>query len=268
MASTLVLAGSVAAGTPALASASKVGTALGKVSAGYQASGGGYRLRYVSAMVSLPNPNQALNPHGDTLTSIDPNMSFAVHLADSFQTIVLNLTAGTGDSNDTWTAAVAQEYNPAGPHYAGTPDGSSFTDPNTFASGETVRLDLFYSTTTEQMSFDVYDGAGALVWNGSFSPWTSVSTGGGAFTTAFAGADVLSDAYASLGAGTFSRPATDVRAFQVSSVLITSYSGQKGSILGPWPSQQVELGTSSNNVEANAPVLFSAGHNFAVWLRS
>jgi hypothetical protein len=129
-----------------------------------------------------------------------------------------------------------------------------------------VRLDLYYSRGDRLVHWHVYQN-GTLRGSGSFRAWTAKSRGRGQFTEAFAGVDFSTSAYTSA-LPSFTRPMADAKLFAVSGVHYTTYNGTKGTVAGPWPYTQLELGTASTNVYANAPVLRNGGKNFGVWARS
>ena len=66
-------------------------------------------------------------------------------------------------------------------------------------------------------------------------------------------------------------PAADTRLWAFSSSHLTTYSGVRGTLLGPWATSEVVdtlTGDSSGATVIDAPVLWNSGQNFGVWLRT
>lgn len=67
------------------------------------------------------------------------------------------------------------------------------------------------------------------------------------------------------------RPPKDTRVWEFTDSHLTSYSGIRGSITGPWGTWQVidtTNGTPAGAIVADAPVLWNRDQNFGVWLRA
>ncbi len=65
-------------------------------------------------------------------------------------------------------------------------------------------------------------------------------------------------------------PKVATRLWAFSGSHVTTYRGNKGSILGPWTTSQfidTTTGTAAGAVVMSAPVLWNGGQNFGVWLR-
>lgn len=70
---------------------------------------------------------------------------------------------------------------------------------------------------------------------------------------------------------TVTGPAADTRLWAFSSSHVTTYTGVRGTLLGPWATHQVidtATGAPSGAVVMSAPVLRDRGRNFAAWLRA
>ncbi|HEV2452180.1 MAG TPA: hypothetical protein VGS62_09650 [Streptosporangiaceae bacterium] len=66
-------------------------------------------------------------------------------------------------------------------------------------------------------------------------------------------------------------PATDTRLWAFASSHLTTYSGARGTLQGPWVTSEVVdtlTGTPSGAIVTDAPVLYNSGQNFGVWLRT
>jgi len=66
-------------------------------------------------------------------------------------------------------------------------------------------------------------------------------------------------------------PATDVRLWQVTGARMTTYTGARGTVTGPWqtgPVIQTSSGTAAGTVFSSPAGLWNGGANFSVWLRA
>jgi hypothetical protein len=66
-------------------------------------------------------------------------------------------------------------------------------------------------------------------------------------------------------------PKADTRLWAFSGTRVTTYTGVRGTLLGPWTTNQVidtTTGTSAGAVVISSPVLWNNGQNFGVWLRT
>lgn len=121
--------------------------------------------------------------------------------------------------------------------------------------GDTVRLSLYYN----QASTTTYAGAVNL-------------TTGQSTTASFQHGIVYTFADTLAGFGTFGPdPSTDYRLWSFSHLGLTTYTGVRGtySTLGTAREQvMTSNGTGTGAVEANSPVLYNSGRNFASWVRA
>jgi hypothetical protein len=65
-------------------------------------------------------------------------------------------------------------------------------------------------------------------------------------------------------------PAADTRLWAVSGARLTTYTGTRGTVTGPWQTSQeiqTSTGTSAGNVYRSPSGLWNRGANFGVWLR-
>jgi hypothetical protein len=70
---------------------------------------------------------------------------------------------------------------------------------------------------------------------------------------------------------TVATPKADTRLWAFSGTRVTTYSGDRGTLLGPWTTYRVidtTTGTSAGAVVIGSPVLWNNGQNFGVWLRT
>jgi hypothetical protein len=70
---------------------------------------------------------------------------------------------------------------------------------------------------------------------------------------------------------TVTAPKADTRLWAFSGTRVTTYTGVRGTLLGPWTTYQVidtTTGTSAGAVVISSPVLWNNGQNFGVWLRT
>jgi hypothetical protein len=66
-------------------------------------------------------------------------------------------------------------------------------------------------------------------------------------------------------------PATDVRLWQVTGARMTTYTGARGTVTGPWqtsPVIQTSTGTAAGTVFSSPAGLWNGGANFSIWLRA
>lgn len=66
-------------------------------------------------------------------------------------------------------------------------------------------------------------------------------------------------------------PQADTRLWAFSGTRVTTYSGVRGTLLGPWSTYPVidtTTGSAAGAVVINSPVLWNNGKNFGVWLRT
>ena len=66
-------------------------------------------------------------------------------------------------------------------------------------------------------------------------------------------------------------PATDIRLWQVTGARLTTYTGARGTITGPWQTRPVietSTGTSTGTVLTSPTALGNGGADFSVWLRA
>jgi hypothetical protein len=65
-------------------------------------------------------------------------------------------------------------------------------------------------------------------------------------------------------------PSADTRIWAFTGSRITTYSGDRGTILGPWATSEytdTTTGTAAGKIVMNAPVLWNGAQNFGAWLR-
>lgn len=83
---------------------------------------------------------------------------------------------------------------------------------------------------------------------------------------------VIYDSAALLGeADGVTPPPADIRQWQFTGSHLTTYTGARGTILGPWttsPVIETSTGTSSGLVVQSPSGLWNGGQNFGVWLRA
>jgi hypothetical protein len=61
------------------------------------------------------------------------------------------------------------------------------------------------------------------------------------------------------------------RAFEFTYSAAETYTGVRGTLIGPWTTHQVVMtsnGQSGGTVEAGSPVLWNGGRNFGTWVRA
>ena len=66
-------------------------------------------------------------------------------------------------------------------------------------------------------------------------------------------------------------PPADIRLWKVDSTRLTTYTGTRGTVTGPWQTSQIiqtSTGTSSGTVMRSPSGLWNGGANFGVWLRA
>ena len=71
--------------------------------------------------------------------------------------------------------------------------------------------------------------------------------------------------------GTVPPPAADTRLWQFTDSHLTTYTGVRGTILGPWQTDELIKttdGTSTGTVVASPSRLWNGGQNFGVWLHA
>jgi TRAP transporter T-component len=212
-----------------------------------------WNFRYARGVATVPDHTTANVADNDTTEN------FVVMLADLKQAATADLY-WTGTA---WNVAFAINYADG----AAASTGTACT--NTFLTGRQVRLDVFYNAGAGAIEFTAYDGPD-VVCTASLAAWTTDSVGGGSFREAYVGGlftdGVPGDPYDA--ATSFTRPTADTKLFAVTNAALTSYNGTSGTIIGPWGYEQLEYGSSSSNIDANAPTLWDGGQNFGVWLRA
>lgn len=65
-------------------------------------------------------------------------------------------------------------------------------------------------------------------------------------------------------------PQASLRLWQLTGSLVTTYSGDRGSLLGPWVAShliETSNGVRSGTVQMSPSSLWDSGHNFEVWQR-
>jgi hypothetical protein len=213
-----------------------------------------WNFRYARGVVTVPDHTDA------NVAANDATENFVVMLADLKQAATADLY-WTGTA---WNVQFAINYA----------DGSGASTPSTsctnnFLTGRQVRLDVFYNAGAGAIEFTAYDGPD-VVCTASLPAWTTDSVGGGSFREAYAGGlftDVVpGDPYDV--ATAFTRPTVDTKLFPVTNTAFTSYNGTKGTVAGPWTYEQLEYGSSTSNINSDAPTLWNGGQNFGVWLRA
>jgi hypothetical protein len=220
-------------------------------------SGSNWNFRYAQSTTTVP---AAAAPTNSTV-------AFTVMLAN-------RASANTAQlywNGTAWAVSFSQYYSNAATAVRGTCTA-------TFTPGTQVTLSVFYNQSDGTISWSAANGP-TQVCQGSTSAWVAASVGGGSFSEAFAGATyplAIPGTTAATGspyttATTFTRPAADAKVFPITGTHFTSYNGTKGTVIGGWDYQQVINGTSSastTSINANAPVLWNGGENFAVWERA
>jgi hypothetical protein len=216
-----------------------------------------WRFRYSSGTTSVPD---ATNP---VLAVNITHEAFSSQLSNARATFSAQLFwNGTA-----WTQRFIESFLTGGAPTDHTPLSCT----HTWATGSTARMDVFYSQDQGSITFTAYDGT-AVVCQATVAAWDPGSTGGGPFSEGFVGGifGTAGNPYADA-TTTWTRPTgagfADTRLFAVSGVRETSYNGTMGTIVGPWPYQQLIFGSSAANVFVSSPVLWNGGANFGVWVR-
>ena len=62
-------------------------------------------------------------------------------------------------------------------------------------------------------------------------------------------------------------PSADIRLWEFTTSRVTTYNGDKGTVLGPWATSEWTDASASSAVVMNPSVLSDGGGNFSVWLR-
>jgi hypothetical protein len=236
---TVTTVGFAGAGADAAGAASTAPRATGPLmyttsQAGY-VTGGGRLFRFVATTVVVPYLQFQAGNNGSAEVALGSRVGPPA-------TLTVAAGGGTGSISYVWSSGT--EFH-TGHLYGVAP-----------APGDLLRLSVYY----DRLGHDFF---------------TATDTTQGVSQTARV--DVVPVVYTSAEAAgvidntTVAAPKADTRLWAFSSTRVTTYTGVRGTLLGPWTTNQVidtTTGTSAGAVVISSPVLWNNGQNFGVWLRT
>jgi Peptidase A4 family len=205
--------------------------------AGYQASSG-RGLRFVSTTLTVPAATQPASAADVAYIWLGQNGA----TPRAYATITVLPGGGTG------SVSYATEYGPS-------------TNAGTFAvspkPGDRLAVSVYY----DQQGHD-YFTASDNTQAATQTVRVSADLAGTAYTTAVIGGEIRNNAV--------TPPSADTQLWDFSGSHVTTYSGDKGTILGPWATSEIvdTIDASASSAVVMSPsVLSNGGQNFGVWLR-
>ncbi|GEM_PF-2082326 len=243
---------------PTASNASALAPTYSAEQVGYT-TGGGWHFRYVRTTFKLPDASQ--------FAAVTGSFGLSVQLWSESSTAVLGISTCTTSSCQLGGTAVSEPYNAAVAvfnHDAGHTVAYSNGSSPPMAAGDTVTLSIYFDLASGYDHFLAVDNTTGV----SFG--TRFADPGELYFTARVGAEFGFTPWSSP-AGGWAAPASRVRLAEFATTLITSYNGTRGTLTGKWSSSPIILtsdGTSRGTHLADAPVLWSSGRNFGVWLEN
>jgi hypothetical protein len=198
---------------------------------GYTASGRWFR--FVATTVKVPAPG-AYSDYAEVVLG-----------GATVSPVTLAVAAGGGPTSVAWSVGV--------PPFGMGGGALTKVDPGV---GDTVLIDLYYNRS-----------AGGVVATASdlTTGRTQAVTIGASTKALFSAAEA-----AAVLRNPASPPSADIRLWQFTGSAVTTYTGVRGTISGPWTSNEVvdtTNGGSSGQVVMSPSFLFSHGADFGAWLR-
>ncbi len=235
----LGLAGTVA---PAAAVPRSIGSPVYSYwASGYQAQGQWFRLATTTLIVAprqVPNPNQGTN--GAAVLSL----VYEHGIQGNGLGAQITVNAGGGAGSVSWTQS-----------YGGT--GSFNLRPNV---GDRLKLSIYYDRHGHT-GYTVTD-LNQRVTRSARVTLSSTPLGPLGYTMAWL--------YVRTDTSMTPPPARDTRLWQFTGSHLTTYSGVRGTMLGPWTTRKIietSTGTSTGTVVASPSTLGNHGQDFSLWLR-
>lgn len=205
--------------------------------AGYEASGGRW-FRFVSTTLTVPAATQPASAGDIAMIWLGQNGA----TPRAYATITV-LPGGGADS-----IRYAASYGPR-------------NNAGTFAispkPGDRLAVSVYYDRQGHDY-FTVSD----LTQAATQTAMVNADLAGTAYTTAGIGGEISNSAV--------TPPSADTRLWDFSGSHVTTYSGDKGTILGPWATSEIidTIGASTSGTVVMSPsALSNGGQNFGVWLR-
>lgn len=217
----------------------------------------GAQFRYVQAEFVLPNSTLCteINNADSTTTSSPYGFLVSVEIGQNGNDHAGDLSLiehppASGSGCGTYTAAFAKTNSAAPP----TP--VALSPQITLSPGDNVQMSLYYSQANATTYANVTDLTTSKVEQGTFIHKTTYTE-----THIWAQLDTAN--------GAFKPPASSFRALEFTNCSFTTYGGTKGTLTGPWTTNEWILtsdGTSSGKVEMTSPVVWNNGYNFGTWI--
>jgi hypothetical protein len=205
--------------------------------AGYEASGGRW-FRFVSTTLTVPAATQPASAGDVALIWLGQRGA----TPRAYATITVRPGGGAG------SISYAASYGPR-------------SNAGTFAispkPGDRLAVSVYY----DRQGHD-YFTASDLTQAVARTARVNADLAGTAYTTAVIGAEISNSAV--------TPPPADTRLWDFSGSHVTTYSGDKGTILGPWATSEIvdTINASTSGAVVMSPsVLSNGGQNFGTWLR-
>jgi hypothetical protein len=204
--------------------------------AGYQA-GGGRWFRYVATTVTIPPPAQPAGNGGTAAISLLHNGGVTPR---PYARIEVSPGGGPGSVR----------------YYTSTSTGAFTLSPQ---PGDQVAISIYYDQHGRDYlsAADLNRGTSQTISNPA-SPVIASMPYNDAWLAAMIGNTAVTP------------PPADTRIWAFAGSRITTYSGDHGTIMGPWATSEetdTTTGTAAGKIVMNAPVLWNGAQNFGVWLR-
>ncbi len=205
-------------------------------SQGGYVTGGGRHFRFIQTTAQVSPARTALQFAGIVLGGRQ-------HIVD---TLYLMVKAGGGPSSVIWS------FNTPPPFTTGGSESLAKLSPS---PGDMLRLSIYYNTSTKYIYFTAVDTTKGV------SQTRSINFSHGPL-------EYYSAAEAAVFAFGYTAPlANDFKLWSFTNCHVTTYSGVKGTMLGPWTTSKIVALNSSGQVVMGPSVLFNNGADFNVLRR-
>ncbi len=199
--------------------------------AGY-ATGGGWRFRYIETSVKIP----ARQPVAGNNATLDVALS-----APQVDVAVITVAAGGGAGSVTYVDS-------------GYTNGEFHLSPSV---GDVVKVSVYREVKAHRDRFTA----------------TNLATGRTQTVVVNTSSAIVyrhAQLSSTIDNGKVVTPANDVRLWAPQNTIVTSYSGNRGSVFGPWETSKLidtTTGTSAGKVVLSPSYPWNNGKNFGIWLR-
>lgn len=204
--------------------------------AGYE-TGGGRQVRFLSTRITVPARQPGSIAHGGA------GITGWIALRAAAEQARITVIPGGGSGSVTYHADTASR----------SAKGAFRMSPKV---GDTLAISIYYDRHNHD-SFTATD-----ITQGTAAQTARLRVGRQAYFSAVLLGSIENNAVTS--------PAADTRLWTFSGIRVTSYSGARGTVLGPWTAAQfidTTDGTAYGSLVMNAPALRNGGQRFSIWLR-